>query len=189
MNNAFVYCWTDADTGKLYVGSHKGTLEDGYICSSKLMMQHYNERPETFTRQIIAEGTYEDIRVLESKILKSTNAAFDEHYYNKHNGDGKFYNKGFICSEETKKKISLSLKGRISPMKGRKMSAETLIKMSTSRKGSKNPMFGKIGANKGKSFSIETKRKMSEATKGKTEGKREASIKGWITRKNNLNVI
>lgn len=29
---AFVYVWTDKITNKLYVGVHKGTLDDGYIC-------------------------------------------------------------------------------------------------------------------------------------------------------------
>jgi hypothetical protein len=32
--DSFVYCWTDHKTGMLYVGSHKGTIDDGYVCSS-----------------------------------------------------------------------------------------------------------------------------------------------------------
>ena len=35
MKEAFVYCWTDHKTNKLYVGVHKGSINDGYICSSK----------------------------------------------------------------------------------------------------------------------------------------------------------
>jgi hypothetical protein len=68
---AFVYCWTDKATNKLYVGSHKGLTNDGYICSSKYMLEEYKNRPDDFSRQIIAEGNLKDIRKLETKILQS----------------------------------------------------------------------------------------------------------------------
>lgn len=41
MMNAFVYCWTDYGNKKLYVGVHKGTQDDKYVCSSKVMLQEY----------------------------------------------------------------------------------------------------------------------------------------------------
>ena len=85
---AFVYCWTDHKTKMLYVGSHVGTLDDGYICSSKYMMEEYNKRPEDFTRQIVATGKEKDIRALETKILQSCNAKMNEMFYNKSNADG-----------------------------------------------------------------------------------------------------
>lgn len=134
---AFVYCWTDHKTNKLYIGSHKGSLDDGYVCSSKTVMEQYKNRPSDFTRQIIAEGTINDIRMLECKILKSLNAAKDDQFYNKHNGDGKF-----IClghSEKTRKKMSRTHKEKIIPSEqrekmrlwhvGRKRSEETRRKM------------------------------------------------------------
>ncbi len=108
---AFVYCWTDHATNKLYIGSHKGDLTDGYICSSKIMLDQYNSRPKDFTRQIIAHGTYADIRCLETKILEAVNAALNENFYNKHNASEKFFNQGH--DEKTKQKISKSLKGRL----------------------------------------------------------------------------
>ena len=46
MYEAFVYCWTDNLTNILYVGSHKGTEDDGYVCSSKYMMKEYKSRPD-----------------------------------------------------------------------------------------------------------------------------------------------
>ena len=79
---SFVYCWTDKITNKLYVGSHKGTTNDGYICSSKLMLDEYKKRPGDFSRQIIAEGSLKDIRKLESKILQAVNARLNEQFYN-----------------------------------------------------------------------------------------------------------
>lgn len=74
-NDSFVYCWTDVLTNKLYVGSHKGNIDDGYICSSKHMLKEYKERPTDFKRQIIAEGSYLDIKKLEQIILTTVNAA------------------------------------------------------------------------------------------------------------------
>lgn len=65
---AFVYCWTDHKTNMLYVGSHKGTTDDGYVCSSRHMMKEYKKRPSDFTRQIIAEGSLHDIRKKEGLV-------------------------------------------------------------------------------------------------------------------------
>ena len=104
MPEAFVYCWTDHKTNKLYIGSHKGSPKDGYICSSKYMMEEYNNRPSDFTRQIIATGNEKDIRKLETKLLSSLNAASCDYFYNKHNGFGEF------LSEETRHKISVASK-------------------------------------------------------------------------------
>ena len=104
MAEAFVYCWTDHKTNKLYVGSHRGSLHDGYICSSKLVLEEYKKRPNDFTRQIIAEGNIEDIRVLEHKILSSAKASMNESYYNLHDGFGSY------LTEDIKKKIGLKSK-------------------------------------------------------------------------------
>lgn len=102
MPKAFVYCWTDHKTNKIYIGSHKGDVDDGYVCSSKYMMEEYNARPLDFTRQIVATGSVENIRKLETKILKSMDAASDEMFYNKHNGFGNY------LTEEIRHKISLA---------------------------------------------------------------------------------
>ena len=50
---------------------------------------------------------------------------------------------------------------------GRSRSLETRQKMSESKKGEKNPQFGKPPWNKGKTTSKQTRRKQSEAKKGK----------------------
>ena len=68
MNDSFVYCWSDHKTAKVYVGVHKGMTDDGYICSSRHMKKVYEERPQDFTRQIIATGTFADCAELEIKI-------------------------------------------------------------------------------------------------------------------------
>ena len=60
-------------------------------------------------------------------------------------------------SEETRKKVSESMKGKNTWMKGRKCSEETLRKRSISLKG-------KL---KGRVFSEETRKKMSESAKNR----------------------
>jgi len=127
MHEAFTYCWTDRATNMLYPGSHKGTESDGYVCSSEYMMEEYEKRPEDFSRQIIAHGTYAEMRRFEAAILKAADAAHDPMFYNRHNGDGEYYCKGHLektkkilaeqklgkpCAEVTKVKISARLSGR-----------------------------------------------------------------------------
>ena len=63
-------------------------------------------------------------------------------------------------SDETRKKMSESKKGRTSPRKGVTLSAETRKKMSESRKGRTSPM-------KGVTLSEETRKKISESMKGR----------------------
>ena len=166
---AFVYCWTDHTEEKLYVGSHRGTPDDGYVCSSKYMLEEYMKRRQDFTREIIASGSEEDMRSFEELLLKSVNAKQDESFYNRCNADGKFYpnpgpqtlehrtkissrlvgnknNLGRVQSEETKEKIRAALRGR-------KLSVEHRENLKGKRTG-------------GWKHSEETKRKISE-TKSK----------------------
>ena len=79
---SFVYCWTDWATEKLYVGYHKGSAHDGYVCSSKWMMAEYTRRPQDFTRQILATGSAEDMYKFETAILKSAKAKTNKYFYN-----------------------------------------------------------------------------------------------------------
>src|SRR6185312_5620236 len=78
---AFTYCWTDHLKNMLYVGCHKGSEDDGYVCSSKWMLEEYTKRPDDFTRQIITEGTYDDCLMLEATILKTADAKNNSDYY------------------------------------------------------------------------------------------------------------
>ena len=82
---AFVYCWTDWKENKLYVGSHKGSPDDGYICSQRKeggMLKEYEKRPDDFTRQIVASGTLDDMRNFEKVLLQAEKVMTNEHYYN-----------------------------------------------------------------------------------------------------------
>ena len=78
-----------------------------------------------------------------------------------------------IHSEESRKKMSESLKGRPGPMKGKTHSQETRRKLSESHKGYKHTEEQKrkiSESSKGKKISEEQKRKISESKKGKHKG-------------------
>jgi hypothetical protein len=49
----FVYIWRDKKHNRYYIGSHWGTENDGYICSSQWMKRSYDRRPKDFKRRII----------------------------------------------------------------------------------------------------------------------------------------
>ena len=131
---AFVYCWTDKLTNKLYVGVHKGFYTDGYICSSKIMKLEYNKRPQDFSREIIASGIYKEMFNFEIKILQSINAAKDELFYNQHNWKSGFYynlvNKGEKNGNFGKRGKNSPLYGRVGYAKGKKWYYNPITKKS-----------------------------------------------------------
>ena len=177
MVDSFVYCWTDHKTQKLYVGVHKGSPTDGYVCSGKLMLEEYNQRSSDFTRQIIAGGTWKECLSLERAILCSVDACNNPNYYNLQNSNGKF--NPYTPTEDTKQKISKSLKGfqvaeetkqKISKShKGKPKSEETKRKMSEAAKNRSADHLRKINEAKfGRKMSEETKQKISETSKLRT---------------------
>ncbi len=50
----FVYLWRDRKHKRYYIGSHWGTEDDGYICSSQWMQRSYARRPQDFKRRILS---------------------------------------------------------------------------------------------------------------------------------------
>lgn len=54
MKTGFVYIWRDRKHGRFYIGSHWGTEDDGYVCSSRWMRNAHRRRPEDFKRRIVA---------------------------------------------------------------------------------------------------------------------------------------
>ena len=115
--NSFVYCWTDHLTSKLYVGFHKGSPDDGYVCSSKHMKKEYKNRSSDFTRQIIANGTYDDCRVLEAKIIRSMLDNEIPCYNLNVNG-------AIVFTPEIRAKISATHKGKVISEKHRQAISE-----------------------------------------------------------------
>lgn len=191
----FVYRWTDLITGKMYIGVHKGELNDGYVCSSKIMLPIYKERPNTFVREILLEGENEaSIRAAEIDFLLEVDAARNPLYYNRHNGTNKWYhcgplsenhknkisraNKGKIHSPETIEKIRLKKIGwkqseetkekRAKKLRGRKNSPETIEKLRISAKNRKRPPLSEIH-----------KKNISAALKGRTDNIEQCRALGY----------
>lgn len=192
-NEAFVYCWTDHLTKKLYVGSHKGTVDDGYTSSSKLLEQELRARPADFTRQIIAEGKFMDMRKLESVILQTVDAKNDPTFYNGHNNAPGFVCKGHtektkqklrdrIFSAEHRRKMSennVGFRGRQHSFKSKQKISQTLTgykhdvdfcqKQREAKLGNKNP--NKNGnARRGAIITTEQRVKLSDKLKGHNPG-------------------
>jgi hypothetical protein len=84
------------------VGVHKGTPNDGYVCSSKPMLEEYTKRPTDFSREIIARGTYPEMFVFEQSILKAVKANKDSMFYNQALSTGPFYSHGPMSDENKK---------------------------------------------------------------------------------------
>jgi len=175
MNSGFVYRWTNISNKKWYVGSHCGDVTDSYVGSGKAFLASYKKNPSLFSREILYVGC--DFREVEELILETLNAAEDRLSYNlKNSAIGG--NTSMHFTEESRKKMSdaaKSTKGKRSvsdeqrkkisdSLKGRSISVEVREKISQSLTGQANPFFGK-------SHSDESKRKISEANKGRCPSK------------------
>lgn len=122
MTTSYVYKWTHILTMKWYIGSRtskKSHLNDGYICSSRIVKPLIIENKSQWKREIIAIGDPLEMRKLEAEILQLVDAKNDARSFNQHNGDGNFctigiapYNKGLSLPIEQRNKISISRKGQ-----------------------------------------------------------------------------
>lgn len=159
MSEAFVYCWTDFGTNKLYIGVHKGTTNDGYVCSSKHMNEEYKKRSEEFSRDIIAHGSFKEMYKLETVILKSAKAAKDPGFYNLSNNVPKAPKNH---TNVTKSKMSTSrleymkthkqtMKKEHHPMWGTHHSKEHCEKIRSALSGKKRSTEAKKNAGAGRS--------------------------------------
>jgi len=186
VSEAFIYLWYDAPNDMYYLGKHKGSPDDKYTHSSWVWPRFTKDNiPEGVTREILGEGTDEEMSILEHKLLKfeKENGNWDR-YYNESLGDPRYVDTsgennpmyGKKHSPETRKKISIANKRAFlgkthttetverlrQAASGRTPSMETREKMSESRKGIAPWNKGKPGI-----FSEESRKKMSEAMKGR----------------------
>ncbi len=83
MKPAFIYIWKDVLKSKFYVGSHVGTINDGYICSSVWMKNAYRKRPNDFRRRILEHTTDDVVRSREEYWLSMiSDSELTTKYYN-----------------------------------------------------------------------------------------------------------
>lgn len=114
----FVYKWTNKLNGKWYIGSHKGTPDDGYIGSGVVFCAAVHKYGiENFLREILYQGDYEHDNIrseVEMKFLRESNAANNPMSYNQTNMTGPD-----CFSKETRSKIARSRMGEKNPMWGK----------------------------------------------------------------------
>ena len=172
----YIYLITDTTNNMKYVGQHhynkEGELDPNYHGSGIIISRIYKERPETLKEEYI-KTCYSDSEMNndEKYYIKLYKTLYPNGYNLSEGGDG------CVASDETRRKMSESKKGKPSPNKGVPMSEETKKKMSESQKRkhhseeTKKKMSisrkGRTSPNKGKTMSEETKKKISESLKGK----------------------
>lgn len=85
--DSFVYRWTNLTLDKIYIGWHKGTEDDGYICSSTSdqFWNDYNNPSYTWQREILFKGTMPECQLLESQLLDSVDITSENIYNNRNN--------------------------------------------------------------------------------------------------------
>ena len=132
----FVYIWFDRKHKMYYIGSHWGSGDDGYVCSSNRMRKAYRRRPDDFKRKIIEiTEKREELLHIEQKWLFLAECKKDR-YYN-------------LCFT-TKSPWWNDERSRMSVGQKISLSQKT------------NPNFGEW--NKGKKHSEETREKISKST-------------------------
>lgn len=144
----FVYIWFDRKHKRYYIGSHWGTEDDGYICSSSWMKRAYNLRPNDFKRRILSriysnrngllDLEYRWLILIKPDELKTK-------YYNLKNYRISGWWADIDRSKTTAEKISAALTGK-------KLSDDHCKKIGLSKLGNKNRL--------GKIHSEESKQKM-----------------------------
>lgn len=90
---AYLYCYTNLNNNKVYVGIRKGYVGDGYWHSSTNTEfgKEFENSNGNFKFEILEYGSYEEMTVSERSILKKNDAKNNPLFYNKSNGSAKFF--------------------------------------------------------------------------------------------------
>lgn len=96
----YIYIWYDTKSKFFYIGGHKGSIEDSYICSNKMMLRSYRKRPETFRFRVLEYiyGELNDIRIAEQKWLDMIKDCELYQTQNIYNNTTRYYNQKKIST-------------------------------------------------------------------------------------------
>jgi len=171
------YCYLIgwSSLNKYYYGVQYGTkanpdnLWKRYFTSSKYVKQFREEFGEPDIIQIRKTFTTKEQAIQwEFKIIQRMNIVRSEQWLNRSLAGQKFYNDGFSCighkhTEESKQKMSTTKSGENNPMFGRTGELNSLF-------GTKHTIEHRLkiyNSSIGKTHTLETKHKMSLSSKGK----------------------
>lgn len=163
----FVYIWRDRANGMFYIGSHLGTLDDGYVCGSVRMRRAFKKRPTDFRRKVLqycyTPATREELHAMEQTWLDMIkDEELNVRYYNNKKTARGGGGRGWKISDSHKAAISAANKGR-------KQSPETLAKLSAVRRGrvhTPDHRAKNSAAKKGRQLTSSHKAKISAARTG-----------------------
>jgi DNA-directed RNA polymerase subunit M/transcription elongation factor TFIIS len=178
--DSFVYRWTNLTLNKVYIGWHKGTEDDGYICSSssEQFWNDYNNPIYKWEREILFKGNMPECQLLESKLLDSVDITSDSIYNNRNNIM-------FNLNDEVRAKLKASALKRGESPEYRNAQAER-----TRAHWASNPERRKIQSEKAKQqiMTVETKEKIKLARSNQVITK-ESRLKSAATIKNSPDVV
>ena len=149
----FVYLWWNKNLNRYYIGSHWGTENDGYLCSSAAMREAHRRHPEYFKRRIIKRiyTNREDLLKEEQKWIDLIpRESFGIKYYNI---NAKIFPNIWWANEIARKNISQKLKGNrngavpCSPEKAKKISEAKLKKFQKKREAGLSCYSGQAAIN------------------------------------------
>lgn len=129
----YVYQITNSINGKIYIGAHKGAVDDGYMGSGKVIkdaVKKYGK--ESFTKTILCEcDSREEMLRQEREMVNAEFVARKDTYNMKLGGIGGFDHivRDDAWSVMVGAKISAALKGKPNHREGTKHSEETRAKM------------------------------------------------------------
>lgn len=103
----FIYRWTNKRNRKMYIGSHEGDPNDGYIGSGKHFKKAYAMEPEMFEREILSEWpSREEMLHEEKRLLIELGCASNPFYYNLVNESSGGYLHGHLSEDRRREMYS-----------------------------------------------------------------------------------
>jgi hypothetical protein len=137
----FVYIWRDKKHNRYYIGCHFGTVDDGYICSSRWMRKARKRRLQDFKRRILStkiktmkemfEEEYRWLQMIDDSELKTK-------YYNLHRNHSNHFWGDEKKAKSAVEKMAASLRKRNAAMTPEERSEKFGV-----RKGKPSPRKGK----------------------------------------------
>lgn len=190
----FIYITTNLVNNKKYIGMHKGSIEDNYLGSGKILTRAIEKcGRENFKREILSyANSKEELEKLEKYFIEKYNAVNDENFYNIHIG-GSGGNTIAGYTEEEKQQYRLKMREALlnskNPPYGHKLSDSTREKIRQKqlqhwkniseedrnkfKEIMRNAVTGEKNPNYNNHWNQEKKEKLSELRKknGKSKGK------------------